>query len=122
MSTPWPRHLASPALILALLPLSGAAPAEAQQWTAIEPDPDMPVKEGFHVNRAIFWAEPNFVPLRDPEWRSLEVALRSGAVERDTPVVVFEAGGRTLALVSSQMAYHHVAQGEVAGEPWMVSF
>jgi hypothetical protein len=31
-----------------------------------------------------------------------------------------EAG--RLALVTDQMAYHHVAQGEIAGEPWMVSF
>jgi hypothetical protein len=27
-----------------------------------------------------------------------------------------------VALVTDQMAYHHVAQGEIAGEPWMVSF
>lgn len=37
-------------------------------------------------------------------------------------MLAFEAGGRTLALVSSQMSYHHVAQGEMAGEPWMVTF
>jgi hypothetical protein len=106
----------------ALLTLPAVTPLGGQQWTAIEPDPAMPVKDGFDVHRAIFWAEPNFVPLRNPEWIPLEEALGRGTVERDTPVVVFEAGGETLVLVSSQMAYHHVAQGEVAGEPWMVSF
>jgi hypothetical protein len=25
-------------------------------------------------------------------------------------------------LISSQMAYHHVAQGDMNGEPWMVTF
>ena len=30
--------------------------------------------------------------------------------------------GKTLVLVSSQMTYHHVAQGEMEGEPWMVTF
>ena len=25
-------------------------------------------------------------------------------------------------LLTDQMAYHHVAQGDIAGEPWMVSF
>ena len=37
-------------------------------------------------------------------------------------VVTFDVGGKTLVLVSSQMAYHHVAQGEMEGEPWMVTF
>ena len=27
-----------------------------------------------------------------------------------------------LAFVMDQLAYHHVAQGELRGEPWMVSF
>jgi hypothetical protein len=27
-----------------------------------------------------------------------------------------------LAFLTDQMAYHHVAQGEMNGEPWMVSF
>ena len=118
------RHRSSRtrAFIGALLTLTGVSPLGAQQWTAIEPDPDMPAREGFDIHRAIFWAEPNFVPLRYPEWHPLEEALHRGAVEYGTPVVVFEAGGRTLVLVTSQMAYHHVAQGEVAGEPWMVSF
>ena len=49
-------------------------------------------------------------------------ARRAGNVADDTPVVVFEAGGKTLVLVSSSMSYHHVAQGEMAGEPWMVTF
>lgn len=102
--------------------LAAASPAAAQRMTAVEPDPDMPVKAGFDTGRAIFWAEPNFVPLRDPEWRPLRDALRSGDVSDETTVLTFEAGGETLVLVSSQMAYHHVAQGELAGEPWMVSF
>ena len=65
---------------------------------------------------------PNFVPLRNPNWRSLSAARASGHVSDDTPVLVFEAGGSTLVLVSSQMAYHHVAQGDMNGEPWMVTF
>jgi hypothetical protein len=37
-------------------------------------------------------------------------------------VVTFDVQGNTLVLVSSQMSYHHVAQGEMEGEPWMVTF
>ena len=46
----------------------------------------------------------------------------SGDVADGTVVVAFNLSGKTLALVSSQMSYHHVAQGELDGEPWMVTF
>ena len=52
----------------------------------------------------------------------LQDARRAGHVQDDQPVLIFEAGGETLVLVTSQMSYHHVAQGEMAGEPWMVTF
>ncbi len=94
----------------------------AQAFREVAADPNMPIKEGFDTDRAIFWRAPNFVPLRNPDWRSLSDARRSGDVSDDTPVLVFEAGGSTLVLVSSQMAYHHVAQGDMNGEPWMVTF
>lgn len=99
-----------------------ASEAEAQRFTEVPPPPNQPVAEGFDTERALFWAEPNFVPLRNPEWTPLRDARRARDVAADTPVLVFEAGGETLVLVSSQMSYHHVAQGEMAGEPWMVTF
>ena len=105
-----------------LLTATMSTPAEAQRFTQVPPEPGQPAAEGFDTDRALFWAEPNFIPLRDPEWKPLRVARRAGEVDDDTPVLVFEAGGRTLTLVSSQMSYHHVAQGEMAGEPWMVTF
>ena len=95
---------------------------QAQRFVAVPPPPDQPMAEGFDPDRALFFAEPNFVPLRSPDWKPLEEALEDGALDRDTPVLLFEAGGETLVLVSSQMSYHHVAQGEMAGEPWMVTF
>ncbi len=100
------------------IPLSGSA----QMPEMIPQDPDVPRKDGFDAERAIFWAQRNFDPLRDPAFQSLSDALDDGHVNRDTPVLVFEAGGETLVLVTSQMSYHHVAQGETAGEPWMVTF
>ena len=105
-------------LALATLP----ANASAQDFERAPIDPDMQVKEGFDTDRAIFWAKPNFTPLRDPEWQSLSQARRSGDISDETTVVAFQMAGKTLALVSSQMSYHHVAQGEMAGEPWMVTF
>jgi hypothetical protein len=37
-------------------------------------------------------------------------------------VLVFERGGERRALDATQMTYHHVAQGELAGEPFVVTF
>ena len=96
--------------------------AVGQMPGTVPADPRVPVKEGFDTDRAIFWAESNFVPFQDPEWRPLSDVREAGEVEDVTPVLVFEAGGSTLVLVSSQMTYHHVAQGEMKGEPWMVTF
>ncbi len=85
-------------------------------------DPNLPVKDGFDVERAYLGRAPMFTPLRDPDWQPLRAARRGGQVADDTPVLAFEAGGRTLVLVTAHMSYHHVAQGEMAGEPWMVTF
>jgi len=118
-STPWPRW---PALLAAVTVASTPGAASAQLAEQMEPDPTQPVKEGFDTHRAIFFETSNFTPLRDPEWRPLDEVLRAGDLTGEAPVLVFEAGGTTLVLVSSQMSYHHVAQGEMNGEPWMVTF
>ena len=102
--------------------LPGQARAQADRFVQIPVDPAMPHAEGFDTERVLLWAEPNFIPFRDPEWQPLRDARRANSVGDDTPVVLFEAGGQTLVLVTSQMSYHHVAQGEMAGEPWMVTF
>ena len=112
--------------LVSIVMLTGAAlwpgTGRAQMPATVDADPNMPTKEGFDTDRAIFWKTPNFVPLRNPEWRSLSDVRRAGEISDDTPVLVFEAGSSTLVLVSSQIAYHHVAQGEMNGEPWMVTF
>mgnify|MGYP001818000696 FL=1 len=116
--------LAAAFLIAAALAAVAFSPMEGQgQMPATVPaDPDMPHKEGFDPDRAIFWQEPNFVPFRNPTWEPLGEALRAGKVEEDQPVMVFEMGGEAMVLVTSQMSYHHVAQGDRNGEPWMVTF
>ena len=48
--------------------------------------------------------------------------LADAGLDRQAALLVVERGGRSRALVVRQMAYHHVAQGTLAGEPWMVSF
>ena len=109
-------------MAITMLILSFGAPLAAQFSALIPADPNMPVKDGFDTDRAIFWAQSNFNPLRDPQWQPLQEARRAGRVTDETTVLTFDVGGETLVLVSGQMAYHHVAQGEIEGEPWMVTF
>ena len=40
----------------------------------------------------------------------------------DEELIVFERGNLQRALLAREMAYHHVAQGELAGEPYLISF
>ena len=120
MASAGPPVLAAAGVVMLTVAL--VSQASAQMPGVLQPDPDMPVKDGFDTGRAIFWERPNFTPLRDPEWESLRAARRAGRIADDTPVLTFVAGGETLVLVSSQMSYHHVAQGDIEGEPWMVTF
>ncbi len=109
-------------MAITMLIFSFGAPLAAQFSALVPADPNMPVKDGFDTGRAIFWAQPNFDPLRDPQWQPLQDVRRAGRVNDQTTVLTFEVAGKTLVLVSGQMAYHHVAQGEMEGEPWMVTF
>ena len=76
----------------------------------------------FDITRARLGAGSRFEPFRVSETQSLSDALAAGIVEFDTRLLVMEHAAGRLALLTDQMAYHHVAQGDIAGEPWMVSF
>ncbi len=76
----------------------------------------------FDVNRATLSDKDDFQPFYAKTTRPLREALASGNVHEDTPILLMEGNREALALLTQQMCYHHVAQGEMAGEPWMVSF
>ena len=50
------------------------------------------------------------------------IALAQAGLANDEELIVFERGGEQRALSVREMAYHHAAQGELAGEPYLVSF
>ncbi len=56
------------------------------------------------------------------ETQPLRQALDSGTLKEDTPVLVTQTASWKLALLTDQMSYHPIAQGEAAGKPWMVTF
>ena len=40
----------------------------------------------------------------------------------ETELILFERGGQVCALLAQEMAYHHAAQGSLAGMPFLVTF
>ena len=76
----------------------------------------------FDVRRALLVYEDIFTPFHVTATRPLQDALASGDVRQDAPVLVAEREAATVVLLRKQLTYHHVAQGEAGGEPWMISF
>ena len=105
-------------LLLAALAGSGLTSSEAagQGTDQVKKVPS------FDPDRAMLRERPTFDAFRVSQTRSLADALKDGAVESATPLMVMERDGATLALITTQMAYHHVAQGSLMGEPWLVTF
>ncbi len=104
-------------LALFLLPVAGLALVNSTM--AQEPIKRVP---GFEPGRAILGDSWGFDPFRVTDLESLADALEEGKVDEATPLLVLARGGARLALLTSQMSYHHIAQGELEGEPWMVAF
>jgi hypothetical protein len=76
----------------------------------------------FELNRARLRKKELFPPFYVRETRSVRNALAGGDVRSNESVLVMETEMGALVLLTKQMTYHHVAQGEKAGRPWMVSF
>lgn len=76
----------------------------------------------FDAGRALLLHTDMFPPFYVQTTRLLRHVLASGDVRQDAPVLVVERDAATMVLLRRQLTYHHVAQGEMAGEPWMISF
>jgi len=49
-------------------------------------------------------------------------ALAKAGLDPDEALLLLERGSIVKTFLLKQMTYHHVAQGEVNGEPYMISF
>ncbi len=76
----------------------------------------------FDHSRAILRDSSVFEPFYVEETIPLREALSSGTLRKDTPLALLQNEAGALTLVMSQLMYHHLAQGEMEGEPWLVSF
>ena len=76
----------------------------------------------FDIDVARLGVGSRFEPFRVSEYEPLRDALSADKLQSDTRVLVMQHPAGELAFLTDQMTYHHVAQGEMNGEPWMVSF
>lgn len=100
------------ALSLLALALVGCASTEARY-------PDHRARDGFALEQATLFG-PNAFPRFDVPDRG--EPLRAASLDDDELLLVVERGGARRALTVRELAYHHVAQGELAGEPYVVAF
>jgi Protein of unknown function (DUF3179) len=63
-----------------------------------------------------------FPPFNVAHYHDLTAALAKRKVGPQTRLMVFDVGQQTLALVLQQMAFHHVAQGQLDGHAWAAFF
>ena len=75
--------------------------------------------DGFDPGRARLDGPNLFLPFKVGDG---SVPLKGSGLDGGEYVVVVERGGKRLALSVHQMNYHHLAQGELAGYPYMVSY
>ena len=105
-------RMAATAATAAVLALS-ATPLVAQVQTA---------DTQFDLDRAWISESGQVEPFLVEQTKPLAAALDARELEKSTWLLVVEHPTGRLALVTDQLAYHHVAQGSIRGEPWMVSF
>ncbi|MEZ4768214.1 MAG: hypothetical protein R2844_07280 [Caldilineales bacterium] len=51
-----------------------------------------------------------------------ESRLADAGLKNDTELLAFERGDQRRVVLISEAIYHHVVQGELAGEPYLVTF
>ena len=77
------------------------------------------MNEAFDATRAQLEGPDMFERYRVPDRGE---PLRDAGLSNDTDVMLVERGGEARVFLLRQLTYHHLAQGELAGEPYMVSF
>ena len=62
-----------------------------------------------------FFFKPFIVPVKGQ-------SLSEASLHSDEELMVIERNSEYRVLLAREMAYHHVAQGEMAGAPYLVTF
>jgi hypothetical protein len=108
--------------VVAIAAILTLVPSGARADRATSVPPTKPVKAGFDVSRFDFSFRGAFEPFLVTTTLSIRDALKTRVVTADTDVLVTSTPAGPLALLTEQMAYHHIAQGTANGRGWLVSF
>ncbi len=76
----------------------------------------------FDAKRAILSKRDMFRPIAVQRTEALADGVNRKQVRPETPLLLLEREGAALALLTDQMVFHHVAQGELNGVPFLASF
>lgn len=106
---------------IAGLGLAGMTQAQPGESLPVEL-PDGPALAGFDIERFSNAGNGWFETFYVEDTESLRQALDDGRLEADTRMLVIATAGGNLALVTDQMAYHHLAQGTSEGKHWLATF
>jgi len=102
--------------------LAGAALAQFQITSKPVDLPNGPAAPGFDIKRFSNAGNGAFETFYVQKTEQLKDVLDQGGVAADTRVLVFSAAGGKLALITDQMAFHHIAEGTDGGKDWMAVF
>ncbi|MBI2186463.1 MAG: hypothetical protein HYU37_04985 [Acidobacteria bacterium] len=76
----------------------------------------------FDINRFRPTPRGTFETFHVTATRPLREAVRTGALQEDTPILLVETAAGKVALLADQMTYHHIAQGRAGNKDWMATF
>ena len=63
-----------------------------------------------------------FKPLYTKQYVQVKNAFEKGDLKEDTELIVFNVGSKHLAFSKHKMSFHHIAQGYVNEQPYMLTF
>ncbi len=107
------------AVVVAFLPI--VAPGQEFNHSNVDL-PRGPAKPGFDISRFNSTGKGWFQTFHVKQTEPLRDALKTGKVAEDTRLLVTDVATGKLALITDQMAYHHLAQGSAGGKDWLVTF
>jgi transcription antitermination factor NusA-like protein len=76
----------------------------------------------FDASRAILSKKEKFKKLTVKDTDLVKNLVKESKMNENEELLVLERNGHRLAFRVYHMAYHHVAQGALAGQPYLVNF
>lgn len=109
-------------LIVAGIAIASAVFAQFQITSHPVDLPNGPAAPGFDIKRFSNAGNGAFETFYVQKTEQLKAVLDQGRVAADTRVLVLSTASGKLALITDQMAFHHIAEGTDSRKDWMAVF